>query len=1346
MYQLGDVSIHAYTEIDTEGVDLERLQAAWNRLVERHDMLRAVVLPTGEQQVLETVPPYEFRVQDLRSCAPEAAARELEAIREEMSHQVLAVDSWPAFDIRATRLDDRRTRLHLSIDLLNCDAGSLMILNAEWVRLYGEPELRMKPLELAYRDYVLAAKALEETESYKQSWEYWRQRVPLLPHAPELPASNIAAGATTTRFTHRVARLDPERWQRLKSRASRQGLTSSSVLLTAYAEILAAWSRNPALTVNVTLFNRLPLHPEVNDIVGDFTSMILLGTQNPAGEPFQGRARDIQKQLWSDLEHRFVSGVQVLRELARVHGQGTGALMPVVFTSLLNLGAQGFRPPLASLRGLGEVAFSLTQTPQVLLDHQVLEEEGALVLTWDAVDGAFPAGLLDEMFAAYQKLLGSLADEEASWQQPRQSHVPSGQLEQRAAVNATDTAVPEVTLRDLFEARAAEQPDLPALIASMRTLTYGELLRRSHALGRRLREGGARPGTLVAVVMQKGWEQIVAVLGIHAAGAAYVPIDPALPMERRRLLLADADAQLVVTQPWLERELEWPDGVQRICVEADEGADADDTPLDAPLVPGDLSHVIYTSGSTGRPKGVMIEHRSVVNRILDVNRRQAVRPTDRLLALTSLNHDLSVYDIFGLLSAGGALVMPDADHTKDPAHWAARMASEGVTIWNSVPAYLEMLVEFLERRDPEVSVPDALRWVILSGDWIPVTLPDRLRALVPGVEVIASGGPTETTIWDIWNPLREVDPRWTSIPYGKPMANARYDVLNEALDPCPVWAPGELCIAGAGLARGYWRDDERTAERFVIHPKTGERIYRSGDQGRWLPDGNIEFLGRIDGQVKVGGYRIELGEIESALRQHPAVRALTLQAVGEARSHKRLVAYVVPTQEYASATGSPELALMEEYRQYENEGIVLLDPLARLQFKKKQPGLRDEDGRPAVPLARPALDEALLRAYVERRSYREYVAEAIPLADLGQLLSGLSFIELEGLPKYRYGSAGGLYPVQTYLYVKPGRVDGLAGGTYYYDPREHRLVFLSADAEIRARVHAPNNRTIFERSAFSIFLVAQQSAIQPMYGKWARDFCVLEAGYMSQLLMMLSPESHIGLCPIGDMEFDSVRGLFALDETHLFVHSLLGGGIRPDQIGNWAPEQQAFAQDSAQRSEEGQRKPDLAAELAAFLKGRLPEQMVPATFVFLEALPLSANGKVDVGALPEPDEASSRQTSVFVAPSTEVEQALSAIVRDVLHVDQVSVESNFFDLGGNSVHMVQILTRLRDAFGREVAITEIFRHPTIHALAGYLGQGPSEAPSLARSDERADKRRARMSARQARRGAAPRAGGTGDEP
>lgn len=310
------------------------------------------------------------------------------------------------------------------------------------------------------------------------------------------------------------------------------------------------------------------------------------------------------------------------------------------------------------------------------------------------------------------------------------------------------------------------------------------------------------------------------------------------------------------------------------------------------MEPDELAYIIYTSGSTGRPKGVAIDHRGAVNTLLDVNGRFGVGAGDRLFGLSALHFDLSVYDIWGALLSGAAVVLPDADRLKDPSHWLELASRHGVTIWNSVPMLVQMLVEYMEFAGKAGDVP--LRLVLMSGDWIPLDLPRRIRAVAPEAKLFSLGGATEASIWSILYPIGDVLPEWKSIPYGRPMRNQRFHVLNARLEACPDGVPGDLYIGGVGLAREYWRDAARTAESFIVHPETGERLYRTGDVGRMLRDGNIEFLGRKDFQVKIRGHRIELGEIEAVLLSRPDVREAVVAVAGENAAAKKLIAFIVP--------------------------------------------------------------------------------------------------------------------------------------------------------------------------------------------------------------------------------------------------------------------------------------------------------------------------------------------------------------------------------------------------------------------------------------------------------------------
>ncbi len=1314
-FELGNVAAHVYLEIEGRNLDPKRLSSTWRQLIERHEMLRAVVLPSGEQKILEQVPPYEIKVVDLQGYSPEKINTQLKSIRDQMSHQVLPADRWPLFEIRATSLGKQRLRIHFSLDLLIADFWSLIRLFREWNQLYLNQDTSLPILEVSFRDYVLTEKSLQDLELYKKSQDYWFSRIDTLPPAPELPLSQNPASLQQPRFRRRSSKLATEIWQQLKHRATQSGLTPSGMLLAAFAEILTLWSKSPRFTINLTLFHRLPLHPQVNDIIGDFTSVILLAVNNAGSESFISRASRLQQQLWQDLDHRYVSGVHVLRELTRRQGGAQGAVMPVVFTSTLGLGSSDLIRSDQNTFGsnlFGDVVYSISQTPQVWLDHQVIEQEGTLVFNWDAVDNLFPESLLDDMFEAYCYFLRQLAISETIWIEASRQLVPQAQLSQRADVNATAAPVSEEMLHTLFTSQVEAGSDRWAVISPHRSLTYRELYHTATQVGWRLRQLGASPNMLIAVVMEKSWEQVVAVIGVLMSGGAYLPIDPELPTDRRWYLLKEGEVEIVLTQSKLNGTLEWPEGIQRVCVDSENLASAHDQPLEATQSPEDLAYVIYTSGSTGLPKGVMIDHRGAVNTIKDINRRFAVGPQDRVLALSALNFDISVWDIFGTLGAGGSIIVPQAGATKDPSHWAELMVQHRVTIWNSVPALLQMLVEYLMGQPEKVST--SLRLALLSGDWIPTDLPDRIKELVKNIEIISLGGATEASIWSIFYPIETVDPSWKSIPYGKPLTNQNFQILNDSMEPVPVWVTGQLYIGGIGLAKGYWKDEEKTNARFIIHPHSKERLYKTGDLGRYLPDGNIEFLGRDDFQVKISGYRIELGEIEATLKQHPAVKEVVVNAVGNEREYQSIAAYVVADQGRISPS---QQGLVEDYQSPQVDG-VLMYPIDRLEFKLRQPGLRQKQPKQSsIQLVRPDFDEALTKAYLERQSYRHFLEESISFEQFSLFLSCLLQIKLDSfpLPKYRYPSAGNLYPVQTYLYIKPNRVNGVDAGIYYYHPAEHSLLSIHPEPVIIGSSYSEYggaNQPIFEQSAFSLFLVADLNAISPLYGEWARDFCMIETGYIGQLLMSIAPNYRIGLCPIGYMNFEKIQNLFDLKASHVFLHSFLGGKIDTAQTKQWLPPQTSLRSGS------------IADELRSYLQNKLPGYMVPSALVLLDALPLTTNGKVDRKALREMDIFQSKSKTGFVPPQTEVEKIIAAIVQEVLSVKEIGIHNNFFDLGANSVSLVQIHSKLKNAMNKDIPIVEMFRHPTISFLARHLSQEQGEKTYFQQIYNRAEERKA----------------------
>lgn len=904
-HELGNVDASFYVELDTTGLDVDRFERAMRAAIAAHDMLRAIIRDDGRQQVLADVPDFTVVREDLTGLTESEQQAHLEELRRQATTKRRDVAVWPLFDLYATRMDTERTLLRFGMDLLICDGASFAVLVEELAARYEDPERQIRPLNLTFRDYQRAVTGPEHTARQEQDRAYWSARLDSLPPAPLLPLAGPLSAVDTPRFHRRHHVLSALQWRSLKTRAAAHGLTASTVLAGAYADVLARWSESGDFTVNVTVNNRKPVHEQVKQVIGDFTTLTLLDIRCDGERTFSQRVAALQTQLWQDLDHSAYSGIRVMRELARRSGPAS-AVSPVVFSTFVGSGfSDDFDPDW--LRGIN---YTLAQAPQLTLECLTLEFRGELHLTWDSVDDAFAPGLLDDMFHAYRTLLEELAQSETAWDQQVTAVTPTRQLAVRQKINQTQKPTPDALLHRLGTA-LKQRGSQPAVITEEVTLSYGELDSRACRIGRGLRRAGARPNQLVAVVMEKGWEQAVGALAVLYSGAAYLPIDATLPPDRIHRLLALGEVDLVLTQTPVRDRLEWPEHLTVLDVsDVRCWSHEADGPLDDVQQSTDLAYVIFTSGSTGEPKGVMIDHRGAANTCWDINTRFAVGPNDRVLGLSSLSFDLSVWDLFGIFAAGGTLVLPEQDAGRDPERWAQLVIQHQVTVWNTVPALMQMYTTYAEAQ-PARHVLEPLRLVLMSGDWIEVTLADRIRAQKStSVDIISLGGATEASIWSIHHRIHAPTPGWKSIPYGTPLTNQTFHVLDDQLQPCPDWVTGRLFIGGTGLARGYWNDSARTQQQFVTNPHTGESLYDTGDRGRYHPDGTIEFLGRDDGQVKVNGYRIELGEIEHTLSSHDRIQQAVALTTGN-----QILAFVTPHADSALDGGAEARAQVADWQE-----------------------------------------------------------------------------------------------------------------------------------------------------------------------------------------------------------------------------------------------------------------------------------------------------------------------------------------------------------------------------------------------------------------------------------------------
>ena len=802
--QVLGVGCHYYFEFDGHGVDPHRLESAVRALLQRHGMLRARVLDDGSQQIAAESAWRGLRVHDLRACPDDEVARVLADVREVESHRRLEVDEGRGFDVQLSLLPRGATRVHINVDMLVADALSFRILIDELAQIYENPDRLRAPLAYSYPRYLKDHAARREPERARAR-TYWQSRLRELPGPPQLPLAVDPSMVKEPRVSRRACWIEPSRYAQLTARCHDHGLTVPMALATMFAEVLGAWSADPAFVLNVPLFDRDHLHPDVEHLVGDFTSSVLLSVDMSGEMPFAARARQVQSSFRRDAAHGSYPGVDVLRDFARARPEDARPRAAVVFTSAIGMGDL-FGPN--SPREFGRLAWMISQTAQVWLDHQATELDGGLLVNWDAAEPLFPLGVLDSMFAAYETLLNWSIDPRSNWDAPIPDLIPAAQRVTRDAVNATARPTSGRLLHEGFFAHADLCPDRLALAwGDDGQLTYGTLAERAKRVASLLASRGVAAGDRVAITLSKGPRQVEAVLAILCAGAAYVPVGVDQPLRRRAHLYSTAGTRFVLTSLAERDRIEWPDTIEVVTLEEAAGS----APLGPLRVPAtSLAYVIFTSGSTGEPKGVMVPHQAAMNTIDDIISRFEVTARDRVLSVSALDFDWTVADIFEPLSVGGAVVTIEAAERRDAWRWADLIRRWDVTVWQSVPALFDMLL-FVAKPEDVAS----MRIVMLGGDWVGLDQFRRLRGIAPTCRLVTFGGITETSIHCTVFEVTKVDPHWRSIPYGTPLSNVKCRLVDARGRDCPDWVAGELWVGGAGVAAGYLGDPERTARQFV---------------------------------------------------------------------------------------------------------------------------------------------------------------------------------------------------------------------------------------------------------------------------------------------------------------------------------------------------------------------------------------------------------------------------------------------------------------------------------------------------------------------------------------------------
>jgi amino acid adenylation domain-containing protein len=873
-------------------LDPAALERALGEIVRRHEALRTVFAEVDGSPVQLIAPfaGFSLPVEDLSGLGE--ADREAAVSRRagEEARRPFDLSAGPLFRAALLRLGSEEHVLLLSVHHIVGDGLSMGVLYRELSVLYeAYREGRTSPLPepaVQYADYAVWQREHLRDGVLEGKLAYWRERLAGAPALLELPSDHPRPAVQTYRGAHERIELPLALLERLQALGRSEGASLYMTLLGAFQVLLGKYSGSDDIVVGSPIAGRP--RREVEETIGFFVNTLVLRTDLSGSPSFREVLGRVREATLGAYEHQDVPFEKLVAELQPERSLSHSPLFQVMFAQQ-NAVERG-----VALAGL-EVSEAGAELESAKFDLSLMAKATAqgLRVGLNYSTDLFERGTVERMLGHLARVLEQVASD---------ADVRLSQLEllgpaERALVleewNGTAAEVPaDRCIHELFEAQAARTPDAVAVVFEDASLTYAELNARANRLAHHLRGCGVGAEVRVGVLMERSLEMVVSLLAVLKAAGAYVPLDPGLPAERLAYMLDDSAVPLVLVQAALRGAVPAREGVEVLAVDALAERLAAE-PAENPALgagPDSLAYVIYTSGSTGRPKGVMNQHRGVVNRLVWMQAHFGIGADDVVLQKTPFGFDVSVWEFFWPLQQGARLVVARPDGHRDPAYLRDVIEREGVTTLHFVPSMLQPFVEAVEAgRCP------SLHHVVCSGEALSPALVERFYDRFAGPVVLTNlYGPTEAAV-DVscWTCSRE-DADGV-VPIGRPVSNTQLYVLDSSLKPVPVGVPGELYIGGVQVARGYQGRAAMTAERFVPDPfsaEGGARLYRTGDRARWRADGAIEYLGRLDFQVKVRGFRIELGEIEAVLRQHESVTDSAVLARADA-GEQRLVAYVV---------------------------------------------------------------------------------------------------------------------------------------------------------------------------------------------------------------------------------------------------------------------------------------------------------------------------------------------------------------------------------------------------------------------------------------------------------------------
>jgi len=1281
----------SHATVRIEGLlDESLLESALRRTVERLEILRTVFRAVpGMKRPLQVI------------VEPRADWKVLERVESPgertLEGRPFDLEDGPVLYALLARPSAMEHLLTLALPALCADRAGLDNLVREIVRSYkalaaAEP-LDDEPVQ--YADLAAWQNGLLEREDTSAERDYWRERVTAASLASPLPfrtGTGDAAGFAPRSFE---TALRPETARRLRSFAREEGATLSEVLLACWYAFLGRLTGQEELSVGVAFDGRD--YEELIPAVGLLARYLPLTwrVESPLAD-LRAVLRQVRRTLGvaSEMQQFFdweaLSGPTGSRE---AHRQTYGFEIETPAGS--GLSVQG-------------ATFSVLARQACLepfrLKLSCRDDGDSLVIGFVFDASALSALDVGRWASMFHALLESAGADPGG---PVRDLALLAEVERHRLLreyNDTGSGPPLLSLQELFAEQAARTPGRVAVEAQEGSLTYAELARRAARLAEILRSQGIGPQVRVGIHLERGLELVVGLLGTLWAGGAYVPLDPDHPEDRLDLVLQDADPAVVLSRGGLSSRL--PSGAGRRVVDLETVDLTSDRGEEGEVTPSELAYVIYTSGSTGRPKGVMVSQGAIVNRLLWMQRSFPLEANDRVLQKTSFTFDASIWELFLPLLTGAGLVLARHAGQQDSSYLARLTAEQGITILQLVPSQLRVFLE-----EPGIERCASLRRMFCGGEALTADLRNRFFARLRGCSLHNLYGPTENAIdassWSCERGSGE-DP----VPIGRPIDNVRLFLADPGMQAVPAGIPGELYIAGAGLAVGYLGRPDLTAERFLPDPfaeRPGERLYRTGDLARQRPDGAIEYLGRLDDQVKVRGFRIEPGEIEAALRRHPGVEEAVV-AVRAESGEPRLVAYVVTRRELVAEArnllrlpGGLEIACLNR-----NEASLIYEEIFEDEVYLKH-GVTLVDGDCVFDVG---ANVGLFTLFVHERSAnsRVYAFEPAPVT-FGQLRSNVALYGLEatlfncGLADRTGEAEFTFYPrwsAMSGLYADRAEEEGVTRAAL--ESQEPGLARYSDDL-LQGRFEAETLRVqlrtvsdvLRDEGIARVDLLkvdVEKSELDVLHGIREEDWPKIgqvvvelyEAGGRLEAVESLLRARGYEVVAEEDRRFRGT-GLYNLY------------AVRPAWAGRRGVREA--------RRQGLERLEPSAAALRRFLERKLPEPMIPSAFVFLESLPRNASGKIDRQLLPAPElEAESGED--LVRPRTPVEELVAGIWSGVLGLSRVGVEDNFFHLGGHSLLLGQVISRLRDTFRVDLPLRTLFESPTVAEVAERVEQALRE--------------------------------------